>query len=285
VELLVSIAIIGMLVGILLPAFHRARQHAKLTVCIANMRNQGLSLVQYINQYDGRLPPKKVTFSGHGAPAGTVVPQPILFDRFLAQIDGLEFDLQPNTWPKPNSVWRCPEISRSDDYLRETHSGVIHYAPNTWLFNSVTIKLVDRETIVKGDAGKGWNKTLGSPTWRRIDRVARAERVVAIMDNVNYYHADHGHREARESVGRTCDVMSDVIAVCANNVGSHDALVQRPVLYADGHAAPLTLAPSYWLKGEGLYQSPDERPPVNLLRRDVELFFWYVDPKNEVPPD
>ena len=126
VELLVSIAIIGLLVGILLPAFHRARQHARLVACVANMRNQGISLIQYTDQHDGRLPPKRITYSGHGMPPSTDIPKPILFDRFISQYDGLEFDLSPSNWPRPNSAWRCPEISTANDMLRETHSGIIH---------------------------------------------------------------------------------------------------------------------------------------------------------------
>jgi prepilin-type N-terminal cleavage/methylation domain-containing protein len=52
IELLVVIAIIAILAGILFPVFARARENARRTSCISNLRQIGLGLLQYVQDYD-----------------------------------------------------------------------------------------------------------------------------------------------------------------------------------------------------------------------------------------
>ena len=57
IELLVVIAIIGILASILFPVFARARENARRTACLSNMKQVGLGLQQYTQDYDEKLPP------------------------------------------------------------------------------------------------------------------------------------------------------------------------------------------------------------------------------------
>jgi prepilin-type N-terminal cleavage/methylation domain-containing protein/prepilin-type processing-associated H-X9-DG protein len=56
IELLVVIAIISILAAILFPVFARARENARKTSCLSNMKQMGLGLEQYKQDYDQVYP-------------------------------------------------------------------------------------------------------------------------------------------------------------------------------------------------------------------------------------
>ncbi|RYX82676.1 DUF1559 domain-containing protein [bacterium] len=56
IELLVVIAIIAILAAILFPVFARARENARRSSCQSNLKQVGLGLMQYIQDYDERFP-------------------------------------------------------------------------------------------------------------------------------------------------------------------------------------------------------------------------------------
>jgi prepilin-type N-terminal cleavage/methylation domain-containing protein/prepilin-type processing-associated H-X9-DG protein len=55
IELLVVIAIIALLAAILFPVFARARENARKSSCANNLKQIGLGLQQYTQDYDGRM--------------------------------------------------------------------------------------------------------------------------------------------------------------------------------------------------------------------------------------
>ena len=56
IELLVVIAIIAILAAILFPVFARAREKARQTSCLSNLKQIMLATLMYTNDYDERLP-------------------------------------------------------------------------------------------------------------------------------------------------------------------------------------------------------------------------------------
>lgn len=56
IELLVVIAIIAILAAILFPVFARARENARRSSCMSNLKQIGLGFMQYTQDYDERFP-------------------------------------------------------------------------------------------------------------------------------------------------------------------------------------------------------------------------------------
>jgi prepilin-type N-terminal cleavage/methylation domain-containing protein/prepilin-type processing-associated H-X9-DG protein len=65
IELLVVIAIIAILASILFPVFGRARENARRTSCMSNMKQLGLGLAMYTQDYDNFYP---MSISGPTSP-------------------------------------------------------------------------------------------------------------------------------------------------------------------------------------------------------------------------
>jgi prepilin-type N-terminal cleavage/methylation domain-containing protein/prepilin-type processing-associated H-X9-DG protein len=66
IELLVVIAIIAILAAILFPVFARAREKARQTSCLSNVKQIGLGLLMYTQDYDEKFP------RGRNSPPGGV---------------------------------------------------------------------------------------------------------------------------------------------------------------------------------------------------------------------
>ena len=56
IELLIVIAIIALLAAMLFPVFARARENARRTSCQSNLKQIGLGLLQYVGDYDDKMP-------------------------------------------------------------------------------------------------------------------------------------------------------------------------------------------------------------------------------------
>jgi len=56
IELLVVIAIIAILAAILFPVFAQVREKARQTSCLSNMKQVGLAITQYVQDYDETFP-------------------------------------------------------------------------------------------------------------------------------------------------------------------------------------------------------------------------------------
>jgi prepilin-type N-terminal cleavage/methylation domain-containing protein len=56
IELLVVIAIISILATILFPVFARARENARRASCLSNLKQQGLGVMMYVQDYDETFP-------------------------------------------------------------------------------------------------------------------------------------------------------------------------------------------------------------------------------------
>src|SRR6185312_10126765 len=77
IELLVVIAIIAILAAILFPVFARARENARRASCMSNLKQIGLGVMMYVQDYDETYPFSRnygadQAFGGSGANADTI---------------------------------------------------------------------------------------------------------------------------------------------------------------------------------------------------------------------
>lgn len=112
IELLVVIAIIAILAAILFPVFAQAREKARQAACFSNMKNLGLAVTMYVQDYDESFP------MWHWA--RRTQPQPLIWYHaikpytknlgiFVCPSDKRRI-LDPGwgpqaTWPELNSKW------------------------------------------------------------------------------------------------------------------------------------------------------------------------------------
>ncbi|MBU0611241.1 MAG: DUF1559 domain-containing protein [Armatimonadetes bacterium] len=64
IELLVVIAIIAILAAILFPVFAKAREKARQTSCLSNVKQISLGIVMYMADYDQRTPAARFGYEG-----------------------------------------------------------------------------------------------------------------------------------------------------------------------------------------------------------------------------
>ena len=100
IELLVVIAIIAILAAILFPVFAQARESARQTVCTSNVRQIGLAVKMYEQDYDENLP----IFYAYNTQ------DPVTSTRAWAgdaPHKGVELEILPYT--KNKDIFRCPD--------------------------------------------------------------------------------------------------------------------------------------------------------------------------------
>lgn len=130
-ELLVVMAIVGILAAILYPVIAHAGNNGKKAACLSNLRQIGLALSAYVQDWDSYLPPFTTSIDPH-AERQT--------DKLLIAA------LEP--YIKNNEVWFCP----ADRYARrQSHPGGAHtdhtltsyHTLPTLAFAPVRLRIID----------------------------------------------------------------------------------------------------------------------------------------------
>ncbi|MBU6173853.1 MAG: DUF1559 domain-containing protein [Planctomycetes bacterium] len=156
VEILVVFVVVGVLAGLLLPTVQASREAARRTQCTNNLRQLGIAVHGFHDQYKG-VPPQATyrvgsTFSGYSIHA-RVLPF-IEQNKLYSKIDfELGYSAQSSICKIKIPMYRCPsdpnEGTRWDD-------GVEFY-PTNYGFNIGTWLGLDLKTGQGGDGAFGYN--------------------------------------------------------------------------------------------------------------------------------
>lgn len=111
IELLVVIAIIAILAAILFPVFSKAREKARQTSCVSNVRQMGTAWMMYVQDYDESFPPNNSPTAANGEwvlrPGAAFPCKPC---RPINKVTGLPYDPRVFAMPyvKNDQMFRCP---------------------------------------------------------------------------------------------------------------------------------------------------------------------------------
>ena len=173
IELLVVIAIIAILAAILFPVFARARENARRSSCQSNLKQIGLGVMQYVQDYDEKYPLNNTP----GYTGG------------FAQ---WEYRLQP--YVKSTQIFRCPSSSKGEPYTNVSDGTTTISVPNHFNYGVNEFVISDGQPV--GTSGSS-NNTPGGLSQASIGATALLPMITdcsgLVTNNVwRILNASHG---------------------------------------------------------------------------------------------
>src|SRR5947209_2550449 len=112
IELLVVIAIIAILAAILFPVFAQARESARLTSCLSNIKQLGLAWTMYAQDYDETMPlSRSVGYhdaAGNGSPDDCAYIDPNNPGSMAKYVPRINWRGETYPYIKNKQLHRCP---------------------------------------------------------------------------------------------------------------------------------------------------------------------------------
>ncbi len=170
IELLVVIAIIAILAAILFPVFAKAREKARQSSCLSNVKQLGLSVMQYAQDYDETLP---ISYQDAASGPGTAAQIPLTWpNRIQPYIKNTQLYACPSDGRPPNVDFPgCRAIKQSYGWNR--YAGI--HIPAWGYFERCSLGQIvaPSQFVVFVDDSSDWLtagyggmfNTLDSPDW------------------------------------------------------------------------------------------------------------------------
>ena len=224
IELLVVIAIIGILAAILFPAFARARENARRSSCQSNLKQIGLGIAQYTQDYDERMP-----YAAHN------------LEWYEGRGTGWMDDLQP--YVKSTQLFTCPSMKFGGNVA--PFDGTASPA-QAWGSYTANLAYMDEDDINTGFTRHPFSKhTSGLFPAVSIARFDAPATTVMVSDGLGHpflLMQGAGSGEIKPSTTDTGEVPSlSQAGVNGQNGIPARHLETTNVLYCDGHVKALKL--------------------------------------------
>ncbi len=215
IELLVVIAIIAILAAILFPVFARARENARRTSCQSNLKQIGLGIMQYTQDYDERYP------AGIANGAGW---------------KGIGWAGMINPYVKSAQIFSCPDDLNGGNAAVGTRP--LSYALDQFLADNSVAKIDEvSRTVMLSEIQTGYNVNFTSPT-----EAGDYKSAVDFGDNLAWLDSGGGTNccaiynfngiPSNHRTGKFLDVTSGMNADASNTPRHFDG---ANFLLADGH--------------------------------------------------
>ena len=216
IELLVVIAIISILASMLFPAFSRAREQARKVVCISNLRQISLGVMQYTQDYD------------EGFPVGYPFWEPSKPPRSQLLVGVLD------PYIKSDQIWSCPSW-KGKASANPTYLGNYSFLTGTDTSGSpnnvIGVPLPPPATLAPAALA-----ALGKPTEYPLLFCGVAPQ-----------------QTEGDTPGKTGDGLMAVHAGITDRGWTNGELGGDTILYGDGHAKYLPLTRGKW---DTIYTTP-----------------------------
>jgi len=254
IELLVVIAIIAILAAILFPVFAQAREKARAISCVSNMKQMGLGIAQYQQDYDEQLLKSFYGFPGNNCDWSAGAP-PLLYSWRLA--------VQPYI-KNTTGVFTCPStpfLGQQQYYTNQssgsadnanTPPGVGDWMPASYAVNSAVIGFAN------GNACDAVNTPEGDNSLAQIDAPADT---IEVADSRSGWGDTKALFIGKPSAGNANTGGGNYKGGVAPTFGaegmyqSHQGRIN--LLFADSHAKTMKLAATVlpndlWVSGYNL---------------------------------
>lgn len=199
IELLVVIAIIALLLSILFPALKKAKDKARETICKSGLRQIGLAVILYAEDYDGYIP------------RGAGGSDPLWFEMLMPH---LGHSVEQNDY-RNVKIYRCPSFPTEGNGLSGIPNSrqTVTYVINDWTKSGSANKPTKIENI-RGPARKLHLADNEHGSWRPIiedknsPEISRCDVFKAgHLPTSDSEHILNGRRIARDRHRQGCNVL------------------------------------------------------------------------------